>query len=57
MTTPEKKAPRPKLAETPAEGAAAHFSGRPLNRKNLERAKARALANRRRPTQNINSEA
>lgn len=52
-----KKEPRPKLAETPAEGAAAHFAGRPINRKNLERARARALANRRRPTQNINSEA
>lgn len=57
MPNPNKKEPRPKLAETPSEGAAAHFSGRPLNRKNLERAKARALANRRRPPQNINSEA
>ena len=57
MPNSNKKEPRPKLAETPAKGAAAHFSGRPINRKNLERAKARALANRPRPKQHINSEA
>lgn len=45
----EKKAPRPKPVETPAEGVAAHFAGRTINQKNLARAKARALANRRRP--------
>lgn len=57
MTTLEKKAPRPKPVETPAEGAAAHFASRPINRKNLERAKARALANRRPTKHHINSEA
>lgn len=57
MATPEKKAPRPKAAETPAEGAAAHFAGRSINRQNLERAKARALANRPRSKRSINSEA
>lgn len=51
MTDQNKKEPRPKLAETPAEGAAAHLASRPINRKNLERAKARALASRRRPKQ------
>lgn len=53
----DKKTPRPKPVETPAEGAAAHFGNRPINKKNLARAKARALANRPRPKQHINSEA
>lgn len=42
----DKKMPRPKPVETPAEGVSAHFAGRPINRKNLERAKARAMNNR-----------
>lgn len=46
MNDPSKKEPRPKMAETSSQGAAAHFAGRPINRKNLERAKARAMNNR-----------
>ena len=46
MGDPIKKEPRPKMAETPAQGAAAHFAGRPINRKNLARAKAKAMNNR-----------
>lgn len=46
MDDPSKKEPRPKTAQTPAQGAAAHFADRPINTKNLEKAKARAMANR-----------
>lgn len=53
----DKKTPRPKPVESPAEGAAAHFANRPINKKNLARAKARALSNRRPPKHKINSEA
>lgn len=56
MATQDTKSPRPKLARTPAEAVTEHFAGRPINKKNLERAKQRALNNRMQRKHAINRE-